>query len=57
MGDDAAVNDIVDKALEINVKGKLFVDCSTVHPKTSNDIGQKLAEKGAEFVACPGELT
>lgn len=33
VGDDAAINDTIDTALKSNAKGKLFVDCSTVHPE------------------------
>lgn len=35
VGDDAAINQTIDAALKCEVKGKLFVDCSTVHPETS----------------------
>jgi len=53
VGDDAAINNIVDAALKGNIKGKLFVDCSTVHPDTSEELAKKITEAGAEFVACP----
>ena len=36
LGDDAAVNSAVDIILEEDVKGKLIVDASTVHPDTTN---------------------
>ena len=54
VGDDKAISDTIDTALEQDVKGKLFVDCSTVHPDTTNALGKKVEEKGASFVACPG---
>jgi len=53
VGDDAAINQTIDTALKANVKGKLFVDCSTVHPDTTDALAKKIRESGAEFVACP----
>jgi 3-hydroxyisobutyrate dehydrogenase-like beta-hydroxyacid dehydrogenase len=51
LGDDAAVNDAVDMMLQEDVKGKLIVDCSTVHPDTTNALEKRITEKGAEFGA------
>jgi len=53
VGDDAAINSIIDTALNVNTKGKLFVDCSTVHPDTAEGLAKKITAAGAEFVACP----
>lgn len=53
VGDDAAINDTIDAALKSSTKGKLFVDCSTVHPATTEELAKKLTDSGAEFVACP----
>jgi 3-hydroxyisobutyrate dehydrogenase-like beta-hydroxyacid dehydrogenase len=53
LGDDAAVNSAVDKILEGDVKGKLIVDCSTVHPDTTNTLEKRITSKGAEFVGMP----
>jgi 3-hydroxyisobutyrate dehydrogenase-like beta-hydroxyacid dehydrogenase len=53
VADDAAINETIDSALKGNVKGKLFVDCSTVHPDTTNALAKKITGSGAEFVACP----
>ncbi|KAF2091924.1 hypothetical protein K490DRAFT_70644 [Saccharata proteae CBS 121410] len=53
VGDDAAINETIDAALTGDVKGKLFVDCSTVHPETTEALAKKLNAKGAGFVACP----
>ncbi|QDS69417.1 hypothetical protein FKW77_005151 [Venturia effusa] len=53
VGDDQAINDTIDAALKTNVNGKLFVDCSTVHPDTTNGLGERIESAGAEFVACP----
>jgi 3-hydroxyisobutyrate dehydrogenase-like beta-hydroxyacid dehydrogenase len=53
VGDDNAINATIDEALSGSVKGKLFVDCSTVHPDTSEGLARKITAAGAEFVACP----
>lgn len=53
VGDDAAINETIDSALKASPKGKLFVDCSTVHPDTTNALAEKVTKAGAEFVACP----
>jgi 3-hydroxyisobutyrate dehydrogenase-like beta-hydroxyacid dehydrogenase len=54
LGDDAAVNGAVDAILEENVQGKLIVDCSTVHPDTTDALETRITAKGAEFVGMPG---
>ena len=54
VGDDRAIKDTIDTAVKGDVKGKLFVDCSTVHPDTTNALAKTLESKGAQFVACPG---
>lgn len=54
LGDDAAIKDTITSAVKGSVKGKLFVDCSTVHPDTTNDIAKNVQAHGAELVACPG---
>ena len=53
VGDDAAINETIDAALKSNTKGKLFVDCSTVHPDTTEGLAKKITGADAEFVACP----
>ena len=53
VGDDKAINATIDKALNVNIKGKVFVDCSTVHPNTTEGLAKKITAAGAEFVACP----
>lgn len=54
LGDDLAVKDTLAAAVKGDVKGKLFVDCSTVHPDTTNGLAKLVEEHGAHFVACPG---
>ena len=53
VGDDAAISETIDAALKGNTKGKLFVDCSTVHPDTTEELAKKILGAGAAFVACP----
>jgi 3-hydroxyisobutyrate dehydrogenase-like beta-hydroxyacid dehydrogenase len=53
VGDDEAVRQTMDAALKVEVAGKLFVDCSTVHPGTTRELDDKIRKKDAEFVACP----
>ena len=54
LGDDAAIKDMIATAIKGDVKGKLFVDCSTVHPDTTNMLAKSIHAQGAEMVACPG---
>ncbi|KAL1800067.1 hypothetical protein ACET3X_000409 [Alternaria dauci] len=53
LADDAAVNSAVDAMLEAGISGKLIVDCSTVHPDTTNALEKKITEHGGEFVGMP----
>jgi 3-hydroxyisobutyrate dehydrogenase-like beta-hydroxyacid dehydrogenase len=53
VGDDAAINETMESALKGDIKGKLFVECSTVHPDTTEALAKKITDAGAEFVACP----
>ena len=57
LGDDAAIQDTIATAIKGDVKGKLFVDCSTVHPDTTNMLAKSIGAQGAHFVACPGQLS
>ena len=54
LGDDPAVRDTIATATKGDVKGKLFVDCSTIHPDTTNMLAKSIEAQGASFVACPG---
>jgi len=53
LSNDATVTSTVDTILEQDIKGKLVVDCSTVHPETSNALGKKIEASGGKFVAMP----
>ena len=39
---------------EVGIAGKLFVDCSTVTPKATNQLARQLRDANADFVAMPG---
>ncbi|KAI9693115.1 MAG: hypothetical protein M1822_005110 [Bathelium mastoideum] len=51
VGDDKAITDTIDACLKGDPKDKLFVDCSTVHPDTTNALAKTISAKGAGFVA------
>jgi len=53
LGDDPAIKSAIEAVTKVEVKGKLFVDCSTVHPDTTHELCERLEGKGASFVACP----
>lgn len=56
VGDDPALEQIiktVSDTSDLDLKGKLFVDCSTVHPDTTRRVNDTLTARGASFVACP----
>ncbi|GAB7362997.1 hypothetical protein MBLNU230_g3291t1 [Neophaeotheca triangularis] len=56
VGDDAAIKETLTTALSTpsdGAKGKLFVDCSTVHPETTEALSTQATTAGAHFVACP----
>lgn len=53
LSDDAAVNELLAKLLQLDIKGVLFVDCSTVHPETTSNTETRLKDAGAMFVAMP----
>ena len=37
-----------------DVKGKLFVECSTISPETTRELTKEVIAGGGEFVAMPG---
>jgi 3-hydroxyisobutyrate dehydrogenase-like beta-hydroxyacid dehydrogenase len=53
LGDDGAVKNTIAEAISGDVRGKLFVDCSTVHPDTTSAVASMVEDRGAYFVACP----
>jgi len=51
---DDVVEAVADEILNSgDVTGKLFVECSTIHPDTTVRLAKKFHDRGAEFVAAP----
>ena len=55
-GTDSADKSMYETALKVDVKGKIFVDCATVEPSTTNALAKSVEAKGASFLASPGML-
>ncbi|KAI0840847.1 6-phosphogluconate dehydrogenase 2 [Hypoxylon sp. FL0890] len=53
VSNDAAVNGVFDTLLKGDVSGKLFIDCSTIAPETTEEVAKLVTDKGAQFVASP----
>lgn len=53
VSNDAAVTAIFDTFLKNDVTGKLFVECSTIAPETTEQVAKSITEKGGQFVASP----
>lgn len=53
LGDDAAVKVTVDTILESHITDKLIVDCSTIHPDTTNSLERRITLAGGNFVGMP----
>lgn len=53
LANDKAVTDTVASIVNVDIKGKVVVDCSTIHPDTTESIAEALTSKGADFVASP----
>lgn len=51
--DDAVVQSVLNEILTVDIKGKLIVDCSTVHPDTTLQEAKAVQSNGGSFVACP----
>ncbi|EGX94669.1 6-phosphogluconate dehydrogenase 2 [Cordyceps militaris CM01] len=53
VANDEAVSEVIAAALQADIKGKLFIECSTIHPDATQATADKLLAQGAEFVAAP----
>lgn len=53
LADAAAVEAVYARILETDVKGKLFVEMSTVRPPVSRKLHSRVKGKGAAFIECP----
>ena len=49
-----AVFETYHRALKGDVRGKLFVESSTLTPEATNEISRIITDAGAQFVAMPG---
>ena len=54
LSNDKAITACIEGAVKGDVKGKLFVDNSTVAPDTTEKLAKMIEGKGGEFVASPG---
>ena len=57
LSNDKAITATIEDAVKGNVKGKLFVDNSTVAPETTEKLAKTVEARGGEFVASPGRQT
>jgi 3-hydroxyisobutyrate dehydrogenase-like beta-hydroxyacid dehydrogenase len=53
IGDDKSVTDTFAEILKLDVNGKLFVECSTIHPDTTSALEKLVLAQGARFIAMP----
>ena len=51
--DARAVDAVYGELLDAEVKGRLFIEMSTVRPENARKLGEKVKAKGASFVECP----
>ena len=53
--DDNAVKHVFDIISQLDIRGKLFVECSSISQDTVTSISQEIIQRGGEFVAMPGK--
>ncbi|KAH8749399.1 NAD binding domain of 6-phosphogluconate dehydrogenase-domain-containing protein [Hyaloscypha finlandica] len=53
LADQDAVLETFELILKEDIKGKLFVECSTFTAEATNDLARKVIDSGGEFVAMP----
>ncbi|GJC88247.1 putative oxidoreductase YfjR [Colletotrichum liriopes] len=53
VANDQAVEEIFATAVEHDLKGKVFVECSTIAPSTSEAAAKSVLNKGADFICAP----
>lgn len=53
IANDEAVQELYATMLKVDIKGKLFIESSTIHPETTEAIAKDVIAAGAEFVAAP----
>jgi 3-hydroxyisobutyrate dehydrogenase-like beta-hydroxyacid dehydrogenase len=50
---DDVVESTITQILTTDIKGKLIIDCSTIHPDTTTRISERILSASGEFVAAP----
>ena len=50
---DEVVQEVIGNLVKGDVKGKLFIECSTIHPDATEAVAKSVTDQGAEFVAVP----
>jgi hypothetical protein len=55
LADQDAVFETFEIILKEDIKGKLFVECSTMAIEATNDLARRVVDSGGEFVAMPGK--
>jgi hypothetical protein len=50
-----AVLETFEMIFKEDIKGKLFVECSTMATEATNDLARRVIDSGGEFVAMPGK--
>lgn len=56
LGSDSAVTNVYETIInESDIRGKLFVECSTISPELVDKVAELVAEHGAELVSSPGK--
>ncbi|TQN74305.1 putative oxidoreductase YfjR [Colletotrichum shisoi] len=53
IANDQAVEEVFATAVQHDLNGKVFVECSTIAPATSEAAARSVLDKGAEFVCAP----
>jgi len=53
LSDDTAVTSTLEEILTQDVTGKLIIDCSTIHPSTTEKLAEAATTQGAEFLTAP----
>lgn len=54
LANDDVLKQTIDQALEVNIRGKTFIDATTVHPDTSNQLAEKVKAKGGDYASMTG---
>ncbi|KAM7218547.1 putative oxidoreductase YfjR [Rhypophila decipiens] len=53
LSNDQVVREAIDEVLKSDITGKLIVECSTIHPDTTESLGRAVVEKGGQYLAAP----